>query len=82
MEAFMDKAEVKNFDRPDAVRTIPKGRLELIKNDMGQLKTLCDPADQITEDLSDAHSAFQGRQNDFFELETPEGERKPVKVSI
>jgi hypothetical protein len=47
---------------------------------MGLLKILCEPADQITEDLSDAHSAFQGRQNGFSELETPEGERKPLKV--
>lgn len=27
----MDKAEVKNFAKPDEVRTFPKGRLELIK---------------------------------------------------
>jgi hypothetical protein len=31
MEAIMDKAEVKNFGKPDEVRTFPKGRLELIK---------------------------------------------------
>ena len=27
----MKKAEVKNFGKPDEVRTFPKGRLELIK---------------------------------------------------
>jgi hypothetical protein len=31
MEAVMKKAEVKNFGKPDEVRTFPKGRLELIK---------------------------------------------------
>jgi len=27
----MKKSEVKNFDRPDEVRTFPKGKLELLK---------------------------------------------------
>lgn len=31
MERVMEKAELKNFGKPDEVREFPKGRLELIK---------------------------------------------------